>query len=278
MHSFRDKLLYLTTEIKHFLTNKRFILHFLGIILFIFFLLFGVMQWLNFYTNHGQKLEIPDYIDQHLTDAAIDARKKTFKIIVNDSLHIVGKPGGLIVNQNPGGGSLVKEGRKIYVTTTKYGADIVDISSIRLFGADYALIKQELNRKGIGTRVIGTKYDPVAEEGSIYEVWLEGQIIKSARHNPDEVKVEKGKTLDFILSTSSGGSVIVPNIVGKSVSDASFELASLRLIIGDITFESGDGDSDRESAIIVSQYPVADSSTLPIGTAIDVLVRGPNDN
>ena len=58
------------------------------------------LLWLRFYTNHGQELEMPDYIGVQLDEASKNAEDKTFQIVVTDSVHIVGTAGGEI--QRPG--------------------------------------------------------------------------------------------------------------------------------------------------------------------------------
>src|SRR5210317_2111232 len=84
-----------------FLTNKIFFKNLLFMGIFILILLIALNLYLRSYTNHGQKLTLPDFNDMHLRDASILATEKTFQIIVNDSTHIVGMPGGVIINQNP---------------------------------------------------------------------------------------------------------------------------------------------------------------------------------
>ena len=83
------------------------------------------MLWLRIYTNHGQKLELPDYRNMSVEEARIDAQKKSFELIVNDSLFRVGTPGGIILNQNPEAGSKVKENRKVYFTYA-YGSKLAN--------------------------------------------------------------------------------------------------------------------------------------------------------
>src|SRR5689334_14026925 len=93
------------------------ILVFFGISLLVGFL------WLKLYTHHGQALKMPDYTGFQYEEAIKDARHKKFRMSIQDSLHILGKPGGEIVKQNPDPGSLVKQNRMIYVTITKRNPD-----------------------------------------------------------------------------------------------------------------------------------------------------------
>jgi len=101
--------------------------------------IFGVtLLWLKAYTNHGQKLELDDYVGVHYQKATKDSKKESFELIVKDSIHKVGQPGGLIIAQNPPGGSLVKENRKIYVDITKYNPDEIALESLSaMYGTQY---------------------------------------------------------------------------------------------------------------------------------------------
>ena len=241
------------TEIIAFLTSKTFIKNLIFIGLFIGLVLFLVFTWLRFYTNHGQKLELPDYIGEYIKDAEKDAKDKTFDIIVNDSVHIVGKKGGLIREQNPKPGSMVKENRKIYVTVTKHQADKIKVGELtELYGRDYNRKKNELAYKNINCVVKSRRYDS-GEPDHILEVWYKGQRIIGGSKDLKNVEIEIGDTLEFVLSSDGGGEQTIPNLVCKKLSEARFELEILKLEIGRIG-EIGD-ISNMDDAYIVSQSP-----------------------
>lgn len=250
-----NKLIYFLNEILAFLTNKRFIIHLLGIATFLVFVLIATFTWLRIYTNHGQKLELTDYTDQEVSSAVSNASDQSFEIIVNDSVHIVGKEGGLIIHQNPPGGSLVKEKRKIYVTVTKYKADKIDLSDMMFFGQEYDQIAASLKRKSISSEIKEYKYDALTQN-SVLEVWYEGNEIISRNKNPNEFVVDKGATLDFVVSSFQGGSVITPDILNAELGSAIFRLTPLRLNI-EVTNSRDYEGRDINQAIIVEQYPSA---------------------
>ena len=127
-----------------FIFSKTFLKHLGLIIAFYLIIMISLLLWLNIYTNHGQKLILPDYRNMHVEKAIIDAEKHKFKIIIDDSTHIVGKPGGIIIDQNPKSHSKVKENRKIYVTVTKYNPDKLNIEDLpSLYGRNYDSKKRE---------------------------------------------------------------------------------------------------------------------------------------
>ena len=60
-------------------------------ILLIYFILAAVIMlvfWLRFYTNHGQKLELPNYLEMNIKDAHKKASENSFTLIVNDVYRI----------------------------------------------------------------------------------------------------------------------------------------------------------------------------------------------
>jgi len=268
----REKLLYIANEIFSFLTNKRFLLNVLGIIVFLALVLFAVFTWLGIYTKHGQKLELPNYVGEHVESSIEDASSRTFQIIVNDSVHIVGKEGGLIQIQNPPGGSLVKENRKIYVTITKYKADKVTLEDMRFYGEDFDQITAQLKTRNIYTNVKSKEFDPV-NQNSVLEVWHDGQLVIDRRKGAKGLVIDKGSTLDFVISSAQGGSHEVPDLVGKTVevADLILQRSGLKIAIEYGNDEVLDQDKEGRAEIIL-QYP-PEGTTLPRGSTITVKVK-----
>ena len=268
----KQRLVHLFKQILDFLTNKQFILNLIGLIAFVLIVIFGVLQWLKFYTHHGQKLSMPDYINVPLRQAVKDAKDKSFEIIVNDSVHIVEMPGGIIRLQNPKGGSLVKQNRKIYVTVTKYLADKVDLADLYdIYGANYNLKAAEFRTRGLKTRIKETKYDPA--DNVILEVWQGDRQLINREEPPPNILVDKGSILDFVVSSSAGGSFVVADVRGKTVNQARFALRKFR--IGDIRTEDGSMLQNVENAIIVEQDPPAESVG-ESGQLVHLVVRDPS--
>ena len=109
-----------------YLKSKDFKYTAVAILLFLAIFMLFTFLWLKMYTHHGQELELPDYTGYQYEDAVRDARKKKFRMSVLDSIHVLGKPGGEILKQNPEPRSLVKQKRMIYVTITKRSPDRMD--------------------------------------------------------------------------------------------------------------------------------------------------------
>lgn len=255
-----------------FLTTKVFFknLLYMGLVLLGLFLILHF--FLRSYTNHGQQLTLPDFIDMHLVEATELSEEKTFQIIVDDSTHIVGKPGGIIINQNPKANSTVKENRKVYVTVTKYKSDQIRLKSLpELYGREYEQKKKELSLMKINSRIKGYAYDQ-GEPNHILEVYYNGDLIVDIDGRKNNVKIEKGGTLDFVLSEQRGLEISIPDLRCESLAAAQFMLEDgAKLRLGTIS-EQGKIE-DRESAYIIDQFPpYSPDRRIFIGEQINVVI------
>jgi UDP-N-acetylmuramate--alanine ligase len=254
-----------------YLMSKDFLKQLLVIIGGLLLFIFLIQLWLRFYTNHGQKLELPKYIGKNIEDVKSQAEDESFEIIVSDSVFIVGKGGGIITDQNPKPGSLVKENRKIYVTVTKYLKESVKVGDLPvLYGNAYEQKKTELKYRDIECVIKDYAYDP-GEPNHILEVYYKGQLIISKDGKIDDVVIEKGGTLEFVVSQREGGEVTVPDLVCLDIEEARFLMATSKLEIGDI-IKKGGGEPDA-TWYIVSQSPAYDGVTnVQMGSKITITV------
>ncbi len=268
----KEKLKYIALELIRFVTNKQFLKNLLMMATLLLASIVLLIYGLRFYTNHGQKLVIPDYKEQQINVAKKDAATRTFEIIVNDSVYIVGKPGGIIQNQNPPGGSEVKKGRKIYVDITKYQADIVEIAdALPMYGQSYELKKAELQRKSIFSEIKEFRYDGLSNN-TILEVWNGNELLISAQKDIKSLRLPKGTTLSFVVSTPEGGSHEIPLLVGNSVKTARWMVESNKLRLGSISWQGERGET--EEAEIISQDPEHDGiSAISTGSSINITVK-----
>lgn len=234
---------------------KRIGKHFLILILITIAVLIGILQWLKWYTHHGEQLVLPDYIDKPLLQAKNDATDRNFEIVVTDSVFLVGRAGGIIYDQNPKPGSQVKRSRKIYAIITKSDADMIKVRNLpRLYGERFSIKEKELI-KGfeVKSNVVEYVYDAGLPD-MIMEVKYKGKTIVDREGRQDDFEIPKGGTLDFILSKKSGGSFAIPNLVCQTYEEAKFILDNSLLTLGE---RSTDGSDivDLSAAYVYKQEP-----------------------
>ncbi len=226
---------------------------------------------LGTYTNHGQKLELPNYIDSHVSFAKKDANDRGFQIIVNDSIHKVGVKGGQILIQNPKPLSFVKENRKVYVTTSKYIPDNFKSEYLgRIYGSPFYMKEKELRRQDIYSNIIDRQHDR-GEPDMILGAFYKGKSLLTGNNETvKNINIPKGETIDFILSTNQGGETSLPDLTCSQVSGARFILSRSKLNINII--EEGEIDNLADSYIIRQDPSLNDMINIPMGETITVYV------
>ncbi|MBK9043851.1 MAG: PASTA domain-containing protein [Saprospiraceae bacterium] len=244
---------------------------------FIFFTVLAVvtmllaMLILRLYTRHGQKIEMLDLTGKNLTEAEELVQKNRFELIVNDSVFVVGKPGGIILDQNPKPGSFVKKHRKIYITITKGDADKILVENLpSLYGNAYDQKKKELKYREINAEIKSYSYD-AGEPNHILEVWYNGQKIIDQSEKRNDVEINKGDTLYFVLSEREGGETPVPDLRCLTLEEAHFILESNKLVMGEI--EKKSDVKPGEDMFVISQDPPYDGmSNIERGSSVSVVL------
>ena len=245
----------------------------LGIMaLFLAIVFFALVTWLKSYTNHGERVSMPNLIDLSLDAANEQVDQYDLNLIVNDSVHIVGKGGGIILNQNPNPDNYIKKGRSVYLTVTKSQADMINIADLpTLYGQNYERKKKELKiGYQIESSISGRAFDP-GPEGHILKVISGRDTIITRSKRDDSRQIKKGGKLSFILSKNSGGEVIIPDLTCLSYSEAKFLLESYKLKIGSA---EAHGVDHFDEAYVFAQSPVyAADKKVAMGSAIDVFLQ-----
>ena len=257
-------------DLRSFILSKLFVKHMGLVILFYIAVALILLLWLRFYTHHGQKLELPDYTNMTFENAFRTATIDKFNLIVEDSTHIIGKKGGLIINQNPKPGAKVKQNRNIYVNVTKYRPDKIKLEDLpTLYGRNYETKKKELEIIGIKSRVSDYAYDK-GEPDYIIEVHYRGQPVITKQGYATGIEIEKGSTLNFTLSKQSGGITYLPDLRCMALGQAIFLIESRRLTVGSIT-KDGVPVDDYTSGFVISQNPQS-SDELIMESAVDLQI------
>lgn len=239
------------------LFNRSFIVQLLLIGIFLFGCLLLAFGWLKIYTNHGQKLVLPNYEKKALLEAEQDAKSKSFEIFITDSIHHLDYPGGIILSQNPPPNSMVKEKRKIYVTTTKFQPDLIDLNEIpSLYGNPYTSMRQLIEGFGLKTVIQDYRYDS-GPENTILEVLYNGEVIINREGKKPRFKIEKGGTLNFILAKSSGGLTNIPDLRCSEFATAEFLADSYRLVL-EVIDEDQIFNGDYAGTYVTKQIPPYD--------------------
>lgn len=241
---------------KEFVKTKTFYKHLLLIIASFLVLIFIVSLLLKVYTRHGSEYTIPKIEGKLLQDVENSDELSDFEIVVLDSIHKDGIPYGTILSQDPAPGSIVKSGRKIYITVASFSGEIVEMPNCKdksLKSAVQALVDAGLR--------VGTIMFRVGEIPNIVvEQRYKGTTIQAGKD------IQSGESIDLVVEVSSTtASVRMPDILSKTESDAEVLLWKAGLNIGKKTYE---GKEEQGHTRVVSYSPT--QRTVMLGTAISL--------
>ncbi|MBR1547262.1 MAG: PASTA domain-containing protein [Prevotella sp.] len=127
-------------SIKHFMSklfSRYMLVHLSLMALFVVLLVIGVAVWLDFYTHHGEGIEVPQVKGMTYNKARLLLDEKRLTVVVSDSGYNKQMPANSILAQSPGAGTMVKAGHTVYVTVNSPSSptfaipDIVDNASLR---------------------------------------------------------------------------------------------------------------------------------------------------
>lgn len=250
-------------SIKSFIKSKQFFLHLVLIIITFGILAYGALLMLKSYTNHGESLSVPDFIG--LTEEETTLVVKTFKLRyhINDSIFTPDVVPGSIISQNPAAGSLVKEGRMVYLTISAMAPEKVLLPMV----VDVSYREAQSRLLNAGLRLGKVEYRPSEFINLVLESRLYGEIL------PDDTMLIKGTAVDLIVGRGlSNEKTLVPDLFGLYYVDAREVLYNISLNTGALIYDGSVVDaSDTLNARIWKQNPVYSTNNyVELGVSVDL--------
>lgn len=167
--------------------SRFLLLNLLAMVVVVVLLCLGVGYGLDFYTHHGEGIEVPELKGMRYDKAYLLLQEKGLNVVVSDSGYNKSMPADCILAQTPGHGQKVKEGHTIYVTVNSPSSptfaipDIVDNSSLR---------EAEAKLTAMGFRLSPTQY-VTGEKDWVYGILSRGRRVS----NGDRVPIDYPLTL-----------------------------------------------------------------------------------
>ncbi len=140
--------------------------------------------WLNSYTHHSERVEVPDLEGVSAVEAARLLDAEGLRSMIIDSVYADMKPGA-VVEQLPTAGLPVKKGRIVYLTINALGVRMVKMQEVREGGSRQALST---------LRSLGFKVDSIQQVASdmddlVLSVTVDGEEMTPGREYPFGTKV-----------------------------------------------------------------------------------------
>lgn len=104
-------------KIFQYFKSKEFIRTAISILVAVVFLIIGLSKWMDYYTKHDQKIQVPNLEKLTISETEKVLEEMNLSLVVIDSASFNPKyPPKSVIEQDPSPGDFVKEHRKIYLT------------------------------------------------------------------------------------------------------------------------------------------------------------------
>ncbi len=217
-----------------------------------------VFLFIKIYARQGKEYELPDVVGTNIADLRAD-NMLSLDIVLMDSMFRPNTEGGMILTQDPKGGTMVKKGRKLYITITAYTPE--DAAFPELAGLTVRQAVSEL--RGCGLEVGRLKFVEDPYKNTVIDYSCKGKTVYAGQ------QIERGSVIDLTVGLGdSTGSSVVPFVIGKTAEMARRDIIAASLNVGKEHYRSV---KNRMTAVVYKQEPDYTGVThYSYGTQIDL--------
>ena len=202
---------------------------------------------------------MPEVVGLQVSEAINLLENDGFETVISDTSYGLELPVGAVFFQKPDAGAIVKEGRTVYLFVN---GGVKTITVPLLKGKSILDAKFALERLGLKLGRVERIPSSQPEDMIFDQQYADGTLLKQGEFVGITVSAGRG-----------GGSIIVPDLIGKSLTEARKILADSSLTIGKINYQPS---STLLPNTILDQYPSGGNSLNP-GDVVDLFVTKPAD-
>ncbi|HCX99630.1 MAG TPA: hypothetical protein DG754_05765 [Bacteroidales bacterium] len=203
--------------------------------------------FLQVFSRHGRGFSVPDFSSLTVEEAKRLANNKRLRLEITDSVYIVTRKPGTVIEQNPKPETYVKANRRVFVTTNAVNPILENMPN--LVGLTLRQAKSVLQLQGFKIR--GLAFTADIAVNNVLEQKYKGEVIEQGEQIP------KGSEITLVLGSGLYGErTILPRVIGMSLAEARNLLHDASLNLGRYSFDETIIDNaDSLSARVYSQYP-----------------------
>jgi len=213
-------------------------------------------RWLEYHTNHGQEIPVPNVVNKSVHDAVKILEDAGLDYEVDSAAYNPKYRPLQVLKVYPSQGSRVKDGRAIQLMVNpKSWAPVAVPDVINKYSG---LAFQRLDQ--VGLKVGDTIFESSIQKDAVLRILFKGNSIKPG------TKIPRFSVVDVVVGSGPLRNISVPNVVGLTVKEAKALIARNLFEVGIVDHEDGGND---DSDIIYYQDPAA-GDTRDQGMQIDL--------
>jgi eukaryotic-like serine/threonine-protein kinase len=251
-------------ELKTYLKSKLFLKNLLKGISSVIVIVILLMLFIRIYSHHNRTIKVPDFTDLPVSDAEKYIKQRHLRYEIFDSIYIAEKEKGVIIDQHPKPGFLVKKNRIVYFTINASSPD--KILMPELAGITLREARSKIIAAGLKIGNLTYRFD-IAKN-----VVLDQQVkgIKIFKNDT----VLKGTQIDLVLGKGLADErSMVPDLTGLTTEQAKNKASDNFFSLGAIIRDESITEENEKDAVIFRQRPASSSDIMaPLGSPIDLWI------
>ncbi|MDE5989010.1 MAG: PASTA domain-containing protein [Duncaniella sp.] len=160
------------------------------------------MLWLDVWTRHDDTITVPSVKTLSFGEAATRLDREGLVAVLSDSVYDKSTRPGTVIDQNPKVGTVVKEGREIYLTINAFSPKMVSLPTL----TDISLRQAKSILEGLEIKKVVEKRVPSDFKDLVLAVRYKGTRLSPGARVPVnatiELEVGEGKAEEFLDSIS----------------------------------------------------------------------------
>ncbi|BAO54262.1 PASTA domain-containing protein [Nonlabens marinus] len=173
-----------------FMFTKTFWIQVVLAVFVVVVLCFGYLYWLDWHTNHGEKIEVPDLTRKSISEADLVLEELDLRRRIIDSASFNPEyPPRSVIEQNPKAGRFVKSNRQIYLKLNPSGYGNTLVPNIIFKTKRQAVPTLE----ALGFKIGDITYSPNIARDMVLEMRHNGSILEPGS------QLRKASVVDLVL-------------------------------------------------------------------------------
>jgi eukaryotic-like serine/threonine-protein kinase len=198
-----------------FIFSKVFFLNLFIALIMVVVGLFVLDNHLDNLTKHGEKVAVPNVENSKIPQLQESLIEKGFRYEIMDSIWDRNLPKGIVVDQKPGAGDSVKQGRKIYLTINSRSDKMIKLSIGSIVNGT-ARTREALEY----ITTIDLVHDSTILVPHDFDDMVLGFKDAKGKDLKDGDKVKAGAKIWLVVGQDIGKKVRIPNVLGMRLDNA----------------------------------------------------------
>lgn len=201
-------------------------------------------RWLEYHTNHGQEIPVPNVVNKSVHDAVKILEDTGLDYEVDSATFNPKYRPFQVLQVYPAPGSRVKDGRAITLKVNPRSWAPVAVPDV--INKYSGLAFQRLDQ--VGLKVGDTIFEPSIQKDAVLRILFKGQSLSPG------TKIPRFSVIDVVVGSGPMRNISIPNVVGLTVKEAKALISRNLFEVGIVDYEDGGKD---DSDIVYYQDPAA---------------------